>query len=303
MGQRVVDQILHGDGGRIDVGPQHQRGAATVGEAQPVGDGRPAAIVVRDQPQRRHQVGGAGGGCRAGLGPGQLQQLLGQPAEPFQRRHHLLRPCPRRAVVGGRGEALGLGQGRGNRCAQLVRAVGGEGALALQRRAEPQQQPVDVGRDRRELFRQAVGRDRRQVRAPAPADLALHRRDRPARGRDRAPDRQRRQRHQRGQRGEEPGQAACDRLPALGMGLRHLHRHRAVRRQRRVEAEASGVGEAGCDGGGERPGGRVGRADQQSAGGVAHLVEQIVGAVLVVVLVGFVPVGFVPVGFVPVCLV
>ena len=75
-----------------------------------------------------------------------------------------------------------------DRISQLVGAVGGKGTLGLQRRAQSNEKTVHIADDRRQLHRQPITGDRRQVRAVAHFQFLPQETDRPHRPAHGQPD-------------------------------------------------------------------------------------------------------------------
>ena len=100
--------------------------------------------------------------CRggAGLGPRQRQQLLDQPRRAFDAGGQRIGRGGTFVFAAGALEQLQLQLQRGQRRAQLVRRVGDEGALRVQRQAQALQQRVQRRHQRRHLVGQANGGQR-----------------------------------------------------------------------------------------------------------------------------------------------
>ena len=137
---------------------------------------------------------------------------------------------------------LRLRADRGQRRAQLVRGVGGEGAFALERRGDAREELVQRVDQRAHLARHALRGDRRRgaagrARPTAPAS-ALQRRER-APDREQQPDAEQRQRDEQ-RREQMPAICARDGVARVG-AFGHLHEHATLERPGAEDAPAHAV--------------------------------------------------------------
>ena len=82
--QCVVDQVAQRDGKGVDVCRCNEPLVAAVIEHDAAAGAGASGELVDHQTQGRHQVGGLAVARNAGLGAGELEQLLDQPAETAQ---------------------------------------------------------------------------------------------------------------------------------------------------------------------------------------------------------------------------
>ena len=275
MDHGVVEEVAQDDADGVDVRPGKEFGKPAVVEAQTVPDIAAPPVLVGQQPQHGHEVDPVAAQGQPRLGPGQLKQLFDQVGEAAQGRGDLLGALPVGRAGEPGGQALGLGQGRGDRRAQLVGAVGREGPLALERPAETPQQAIHVADDGRQLLGQRALRDRREIRAAAPADLLSQLGDGPGRLAHGQADRKAGQRHQDQERRHQPEEAVAYGRRPVRQGLGDLNEQAAAERRLGVEAPPLGLVEAGAQGDRKGGGGRVVGADQHPARRVAHLIGQV----------------------------
>jgi hypothetical protein len=180
MDESILDEVAHHDGEGVDIDGAQDPGPGRDPE-------RDALVVlalsrqfVDDQPQDRHEVGRLGGEPHPRLGPGQLAELSRQTREAMQRLLDAPGALACRAVGKLGDQPLRLRQGASDRRPQLMRAVGRELALRLERGAQPAEKIVDRGRDAGRFLGEcrassgadscrSVPRSPRAPTAPAPA--------------------------------------------------------------------------------------------------------------------------------------
>ena len=109
---------------------------------------------------------------RAGLAARQRQQLLDEASGAVDALAERLDRRRARGVVAGAAQQPQLQLQRRQRRAQLVRGVGDEGALAVERAAQALEQGVERARQRRDLVGQAGRRHRRERARVARSHLA-----------------------------------------------------------------------------------------------------------------------------------
>ena len=197
----------------------------------------------------------------AGIQPREVEQLLGQTCAALD---PLAQPAERGVAlhaVSRLQRELGLGEQGGHRGAQLVRGVGDEAALALQRTIQPLEKLIERLHEGRDLAGQPGSGQGGEIKPLAATDGRLdgeHRAQRPAHHR---PQRQRQQHEQDGRGAEaqlEPAQALGIELPMRPRGL-HVHPPAGVAHAVDAPALAGhlGVGEPGGEVGAERLGRRT----------------------------------------------
>jgi len=146
----VVQQVAHRLQQPVGVGGDAQVGWALDGDRWLVVT-RPAPADGGAQQLVELDCDGAQDGLVV-VHPGQQQQVLGQPDQPFGLPAGLADgPAQRRGVAVGAGGQFELGAQDGQRGAQLVAGVGDEPAFALQRVVQPVQQLVDGHAQRGDL--------------------------------------------------------------------------------------------------------------------------------------------------------
>ena len=111
---------------------------------------------------------------------------------------------------------------RGERCAQLVRRVGGEAALRRQRVAQAQEQRVETAGQRSQFLRQAGLRQRLHRVGLAPLHGMRHRLERAQPASHRIPDEDAEKRNQRGQRQQRAQRRLRGDFAALVQRMRDL---------------------------------------------------------------------------------
>ncbi len=198
-------------------------------------------------------------------------------ADPRQRMQRPLDP-PRALAqrLGGRlgDQPLRLRERRGDRRAQLVRAVRGEAALGRERAIEPRHQLGDRIGDGRDLGRQPPLVERRQIVAAARGDRAAEAPDRREAGAHDQPDPEQADRQEQRERPDHREGRLHLRAPARRERLRDQQRDRALQHRLRVDPMRRGAGEARLQVLREKPRVCVVRAQQQLARLVAHDVRQ-----------------------------
>ena len=137
--ERVVDQVAQRDAQCVHVAADRPRCAThlqlQLAAAAGLGE------LIDHQHRRLHQVDRGALQRHAGLHPRQLQQPGGQAGQPVELAQQGLGLLTRAWVGAAVHQALGLGACAGQRGAQFVRGVGGEGALAVHQAGHPCQQP------------------------------------------------------------------------------------------------------------------------------------------------------------------
>ena len=153
---------------------------------------------------------------------GERQHLLDQADGALHARRQGFHRRGALGVSAGPREHARLQVQRGEGCAQLVRGVGHEGALALQRRAQPCEQIVERADERLHLVRQARVGERLQGVDAARFDQRREALQGLERVPDRQPDQQRQHRQQQRERLERLQRQLRGALLAHAHRLRHL---------------------------------------------------------------------------------
>ena len=262
VAQRVFHQVAQRNGQAVHVAQGH-RGAAVLGrqQVQAVDGARVLPELLDHGGGQLHQVHGFARQGRAGLGTRELQQFfgaLGQRVQRGQRRFHL---AALQAVVQ---RGLQAQAGGGQRGAQLVRGVGGQGALHVQRQRQALEQAVDMVFHRLQFARQAGQGDRVQQPAIAQRHFLRQRAQHPQLAARNAPQQQRQQGQHGAQRHDQPEQGAVHGRLALRQRVGHLQQQRARGVVQGVNAPAAGIGKTGRQRHVKQRGRRAGRARQHA---------------------------------------
>jgi hypothetical protein len=271
--ERVVDQVAHQDGEGVRVHPRHQRAGRPGREPDAVADAGGAFAFGDHEVEDRSEVDGVGRNRQPRLRPAEVDQLAGERAERLQGGLDRPGAVAQRPLGNGGDEALRLHQGTGDRGAQLVRGVGGEAALGLERPPHARHQAVDLAGERRDLLRQSLRSDLVEGVAVPALDVApeLDRRRQAAPDDDPDPEPAEAQDHR--QRGEQAEARAQQGGAAARQRIGDLDHEGAADGALRIETVVVVLAEARHGGLRERDTDRVRRPEAHHPGRVAHHID------------------------------
>ena len=234
MLQGILDQIAGDDAIGIGIDPRQHRHIRQL-NLKTRGPGWVRCHLVEDQAQQLHQILRRRGRADAGFGPGQLQQPGDQPPHPPQGGLQTPDPVQRRGVRRLDPQTLNLRKRHRHRAAQLMRSVGGKGALAIQRLREADHEFVEFRRDRAQLSHLVRGVYRVKPAIAALFDLTCQHRQRPKGQAGNPVDQQKGERQQGKHRDAEGEKTFAESLAPLGQRIAEPQRQAGPIRWRRVE--------------------------------------------------------------------